>query len=330
ATAQLDFTLESQALALDEVIVTGTPGGTQRRAIGNVVDRVELASEIEARPITSMEQALSAAAPGINLLSTPSEVGGGSRIRLRGSSSASLPGDPVIFIDGVRMYADQTVQGGTETGDIHSSFSRLSDIDPSDIESIEIIKGPAAATLYGTDAANGVIQIITKRGAVGSARLDASMEIGASWAPLLSTPDYWFMRPDGRMARINMVELEPHFNIPENPYAGDPLKQTGISQSYGISAQGGSETTRYYLSFNRRDAEGTWRNSYDIRNSVRGSFAINPHETLSADLNLSTMWGKVDGGRELEGTGTFGDQIFSGAGVRAYQTNLADPRRGWR
>src|SRR5690606_30571745 len=88
ATAQLDFTLESQALALDEVIVTGTPGGTQRRAIGNVVDRVELASEIEARPITSMEQALSAAAPGINLLSTPSEVGGGSRIRLRGSSSA--------------------------------------------------------------------------------------------------------------------------------------------------------------------------------------------------------------------------------------------------
>ena len=169
-TAVQDFRLQEEALRLDEIIVTGTAGGTQRRAIGNVVDRLEVGD------IVSANAGAIASIAGCALRSdarsrvhTPArgQAGGGGQIRIRGSSSAVLAGDPIIFIDGIRMGSTRGQVGRA------SSMSRLNDIDPANIESVEVIKGPAAATLYGTEASNGVVQIITKRGVEGPATFNA-------------------------------------------------------------------------------------------------------------------------------------------------------------
>jgi TonB-dependent starch-binding outer membrane protein SusC len=164
-TVELDFRLTQQALALDEVVVTGTAGGAQRRAIGNVVDRISAADVMEVAPVTNMSQLIGQRTPGVMLLGTAGQVGAGSRIRIRGTSSIGLSNDPIIYIDGIRMDSEPN-RGPSQRGG--ARVSRLDDLDPESIESIEIIKGPAAATLYGTEASAGVIQIITKRGASGS------------------------------------------------------------------------------------------------------------------------------------------------------------------
>ncbi|MQA91698.1 MAG: TonB-dependent receptor plug domain-containing protein, partial [Gemmatimonas sp.] len=171
-----DFNLANEALQLDEVIVTGTPGGSQRRAIGNVVDAISI-DDIAARaPIATIEDALQGRTPGVHL-TPPNAAGGGSKIRIRGHSSMGLAGDPIIYVDGVRLNDNRTNVSR------YSNQSRLADFDPNNIESIEIIKGPAAATLYGTEASDGVIQIVTKRGLVGDPTFDFSVELGQNYWP---------------------------------------------------------------------------------------------------------------------------------------------------
>jgi TonB-dependent SusC/RagA subfamily outer membrane receptor len=106
---------------------------------------------------------------------------GGSRVRIRGTSSLSLSNDPIYIIDGVRL----TSGGGTAAGNVGGGIgvggtapNRVNDINPDEIENIEVVKGPSAATLYGTDAANGVVVITTKRGRAGAPRWLAYAESG--------------------------------------------------------------------------------------------------------------------------------------------------------
>src|SRR5690606_27077414 len=135
-TARVDFALDSEALALDEVIVTGTPGGTQRRAIGNAVGQLEAAALVEVAPITNVRDLLGSREPGASVLGGSGAVGSGSVIRIRGSSSLSLDNGPLIYVDGVRVESGIRSGGGFPS----QSSSRLDDFSPEDIESIEIIK----------------------------------------------------------------------------------------------------------------------------------------------------------------------------------------------
>lgn len=144
-TVVQNFTLSEEALALDEVVVTGTAGGSQRRAVGNVVANVAVNQITATAPVATVEDVLIGRTPGVSLIPA-SSAGGGSKIRIRGHSSMALAGDPIIYVDGVRMNDNRTQVGR------FSNQSRLADFDPNTIESIEIIKGPAAATLYGTEA----------------------------------------------------------------------------------------------------------------------------------------------------------------------------------
>jgi TonB-dependent SusC/RagA subfamily outer membrane receptor len=167
------------ALALDEVIVTGTPGGTQRRAIGNAVVRLNAADVAATRPITSMQDVLQGRTPGLAIGRAGGNVGEGGFIRIRGVSSLTLGTQPLIYVDGIRM--DNSTNLGPNlptTGAGQAAASALNDLNPNDIESIEVIKGPAAATLYGTEASAGVIQIITKRGQSGAPAVRGSHQPG--------------------------------------------------------------------------------------------------------------------------------------------------------
>ena len=179
ASVVQDFTIEQEALALDEIIVTGTPGGTQRRAIGNSVERVQAAEITQRAVITDMQDLMAARTPGLRFGRVDGQVGGGSGITIRGVSSVTLGAQPLIYIDGIRVDNDATK--GPDTGSSAGNASALSDINPEEIESIEVIKGPAAATLYGTEASAGVIQIITKKGAAGAPEFSFEVAQGTNF-----------------------------------------------------------------------------------------------------------------------------------------------------
>ena len=167
-TVVQDFSVAEEALQLDAIVVTGTVGGTTRRSIGNVVAVVDAAAITAQIPITSMQQMLSARTPGLNFTRADGVIGSGSAINIRGFSSILIGNQPLIYVDGIRVdnsFGLGPANGITGFRDAGGSGgSALDDINPEDIASIEIIKGPAAATLYGTEASAGVIQIITKKG----------------------------------------------------------------------------------------------------------------------------------------------------------------------
>ena len=152
AEVEANFTLESQALGLDEIVVTGTAGAARRREIGNTISQINVA-DIPDKP-TTVTDIITAAAPGIEVVSAGGETGQGSVIRLRGNTSVSMSNQPIIYIDGVRMMSGAFPQ--TATPDYRAgrganvTASPLDIINPNDIERIEVIKGSAATTLYGT------------------------------------------------------------------------------------------------------------------------------------------------------------------------------------
>ncbi|MBK6487336.1 MAG: SusC/RagA family TonB-linked outer membrane protein [Gemmatimonadetes bacterium] len=167
----LNFVMTRTVVQLQQVVTTAT--GEQRRVeLGNTVSTIDVARTVETSPTKNMGDLLVAKAAGVQVL-PGNMTAGGSRVRIRGTSSLSLSNDPIYIIDGVRM----TGGGGTGTASSGSGIgvggtapNRVNDINPEEIENIEVVKGPSAATLYGTDAANGVVVITTKRGRAGAPR----------------------------------------------------------------------------------------------------------------------------------------------------------------
>jgi TonB-linked SusC/RagA family outer membrane protein len=323
-----NFELPEEALQLDAVVVTGTAGGTQRRAVGNVVERVDVADLIEQRPIINVEQALSSTIPGLSTVGDVGIVGGGAQIRLRGSSSAALPGDPIIYVDGVRLQSSrgmtQTASGGPTGESRHIAVSRLNDINPADIESIEVIKGPAAATLYGTEASNGVIQIVTKRGQEGAAAFDASLETGVNWMPDRFLGRIWtptgYLGDNvtgintglllGEQARVNIEQIERD--------RGNRIIGAAPFQTYSLSVRGGTDLIRYFASINRTDQNGVVDWMSDARNSVRANITVTPRESLT----FSVLLGHTRGRTSTEAGGFYGSEHGWGGDPEA----VFDPR----
>ena len=170
----VDFTLSSVAMSLDAVVTTAT--GSQRRIeLGNTISSIEVSDRTATSAVTSIGDLLKAQATGVTI-TTANVMGTAPHIRIRGISSRAVSNDPIWVIDGIRMTADVS---GFGTGSNRTSVpSRLNDLNPEEIESIEIVKGPSAATLYGTDAANGVIVVTTKRGKAGPPRWQFYTENG--------------------------------------------------------------------------------------------------------------------------------------------------------
>ena len=208
--------LPRSTLRLDELVITGQAGNTQVRALGNVVGVVDMAASQLATPSKGVQEALSVAVPGLQIQRASGQLGTGGVTRIRGVSSMSLSSEPIIFIDGVR--ADNTAgsnsvgfQGGGDRP------SRINDIDPNDIESIQVLKGPSAATLYGTEASNGVIQIVTKRGSAGRPTWLTEVRAGANWLPSPAKlyDGIWYKDDNGAVQHLNLIENDekPRFRV---------------------------------------------------------------------------------------------------------------------
>jgi TonB-linked SusC/RagA family outer membrane protein len=291
-----DFTMAEQPAALNAVVVTGSPTGiATRREVANVVAQLPVAELIDRVPsIANITYALQSRVPGVQVLTQSGTEGTAARIRIRGVSSVSAGSAPIYVIDGIRM------SGGAQTGfGLSGATQSASDaIHPQDIESFEVIKGPAAATLYGADAANGVIAITTKRGTPGEqgAKITARTSYGNQEWSGRSNTNYTLCT----QARIDSSGL----GIVARSYPGcagktagtlisadllrsDPgALRTGHTRLQHLDVTGGGERFGYYLGGNYDDNDGVVFNNTFKRYSGRSNFTVAPSDKFGADINI--------------------------------------------
>ncbi len=245
-TATANFNLSRSAIELDEIVITGAGEATERRRLGNTVAALNV-NDIENAPVVSAAEVLQARIPGVDVNTTGGHAGSGSDIRIRGVGSLTQNNSPIVYIDGVRVDAGRD-------GESAASPSRLDDINPEMIDHIEVLKGAAAATLYGTEASNGVIQIFTKRGRQGSARWTFSASAGVSrhieekdlaGFALAQDPT-----PGRDLGTLHLNEFWGANNQPYELYVADydyALFETGVYQDYSLSVSGGTEEITYFV-----------------------------------------------------------------------------------
>jgi len=263
ATARADFGLTVTAIELDQIVVTGTGVATEKRKLGNSIATVDV-SRLEDKPITSFSDILQGREPGVVGLPGAGDTGSSGRIRIRGSASLSQTNEPVIYLDGVRIDRG----GGGGWGAAQAATRRFDDIDPNSIERIEILKGAAAATLYGTEASNGVIQIFTKRGQQGAPRWTFQTDQTAITSPNdRFIPHADFPRTAEEVARMQHrwgVSLQP-YEVYEVDYMSE-LYNTGYAQTYSGSVSGGGDLITYF-------ASGRYHNENGPFSKLEGVFA---------------------------------------------------------
>lgn len=240
-TARVEFALQQSALQLEAVVTTGTGTAVETKKLGNTIGTVDVA-DLRSAPIQNPTEALAARMPGVMVLPSSGVTGGGARIRIRGNASLSQSNNPIIYIDGVRMDNGGSGFGGTPT-------SRLDDIDPTSIERIEVLKGAAAATLYGTEASNGVIQIFTKKGAQGNARWNLDYEHSRLAYPGdRVAPNSGFARTTEQAALLSKLysrNVTPY--VPFDYNVTDQLFETGFGNTVNGSVTGGTDRMTYYV-----------------------------------------------------------------------------------
>ena len=267
--------LTETAVELDALVVTGTPGETQARAIGNAIGEVSAAKVLQDAPVADVQQLLGGRVPGVTITSYQGNVGTGGATRVRGVSSLFLPNEPLLYVDGMRVDNNPNAGPSIRSG---RQVARINDFNPEDIERVEVIKGPAAATLDGAEASRGVIQILTRRGTPGPARFALTVKQGANW----------FMNPGERLNLVfgkdSVTGALDSLNLYQQEVdAGRPIFTTGNPRAYGASVSGGSESVRYYASGDLDREEGmlwyNWRN----RLSGRANLSLVPNNKLDIE-----------------------------------------------
>ena len=326
---EIRIPLVEQSIILDEVVVTGTAGGQSKRELGNAVSTIDASGTKEIAPINSLQNMIAGRAPGVFVNSATGNVGAGARVRIRGASSISLSNEPLLYVDGVRVN-NTPATGFSNQAFGSSSISRMNDINPDDIESIEIIKGPAAATLYGTEASNGVIQIITKKGTTGAPRWSFATRLGQNY---LQDPEgrwpvnYAAVPVPGQpgvldTASIDIIDLENR--------RGTPVFTKGLLQEYDLSASGGSNLFTYFAGVGMEDTEGIEPSSTVERYSGRLNVSVVPSSKLSLAVNMGYMTGETHlpceagcGGR------TLGTMWANALHIQPLADGSPNPRRGF-
>ena len=284
-TVTVDFALSQRSIQLDQVVVTGTGGAVERRAVGNVIESINANEVLKTSAPRSVEQLIGARTPGVMVLPATGQVGTGAQIRVRSVGSLSLATDPIVYIDGVRMDAN-TSQGPTQRGG--AGASRLNDINPEDIESIEIIKGPAAATLYGTEASNGVVQIITKRGSNSAPHWDFTTRQGTNW---LANPEgraglLWSKDSTGQVVSFNLYR----YAIDHGTGA---IFSDGHNHGYSGNLHGGNDITRYYLSTSYDDDGGVVAWNWDKKFGGRANIDVEANKKLRIEGSLGYIRDRI-------------------------------------
>jgi TonB-linked SusC/RagA family outer membrane protein len=298
AETRVDLALRVAASSLDAVVVTGTAGAVEKRSVGNSITQLDVADLTQKSTVNNVTEVLQSKTPGLTLLPNSGTPGAAAEFRIRGAGS--LVGyKPVVYIDGVRFNIEGignfnptgTLGGGGQAQSTQVT-SALNLISPEDVESIEVLKGPAAATLYGAEAANGVIQIITKHGSRGQqgTRLSARLEAGVNRLGVPMQTNYTLCDAARQAAPATYpgcVGKPLNTLLTQNPFDVDPLAtRTGQLRKYDLSARGGADRFAYYASLNHSENQGILLNSFDNRNGGRANFSFSPGTTSDVAINF--------------------------------------------
>ena len=261
--ATVDFGLKAAAVSLDVVTVV-TPAGEQRaREAGTATSNIDMPTITQNQTVTTFADAMSGRDAGVQVLQSGGTVGTGTRIRIRGQTSLSLSNEPVYYVDGVRVESgDNSLSIGTGG----QAPSRINDINPEDIANVEVVKGPAASTLYGTQAANGVIRITTKRGLAGRTNWNLYSEVGTlndrnkyptnyfSWGRQPVTNAILQCLPISAAGGLCSIDSLTNYNVLMNPVTS--INGTGYREQTGLQVSGGSEQVQYFISGEYEDEMG--------------------------------------------------------------------------
>ncbi len=290
-TASVDFALTPAAVPLEAIVVSATGEEQVKRELGNTVGTIDAAKITQLAAPNNTADLLNSRIPGVEVMQSGGTTGTGSRIRIRGATSLSLRNEPIIVVDGVRI--DNSPQAGSlENFTGGQAPSRLNDLNNDDIESVEVVKGPSAAALYGTDAANGVIQIRTKRGRPGPTKWTAYAEGGA-----LNDKGDWPANYFSRQANDSSCRLSSQARgictivgvDSFNPIVQNSPFRTGVHQEYGLTASGGNEVTTFFVSGAFERQRGVFQSNDLRKTNVR----VNLTNQVSRLMDISANVGYV-------------------------------------
>ena len=299
AAVTVDFTMLPAVVQLQEIVTTAT--GEQRKSeLGNTIATLgDVSKRVETSSITNIQQLLVAKAPGVNIL-PGNMTGSAGQIHIRGVNSLSLNNNPIWVVDGVRFNSGSINVG---VGGTNTTF--LSGLNPEEIEDIEIVKGPSAATLYGTDAANGVIVVTTKKGRAGNTRWTWFGEGGLVQDKNKYPTAYaeWGHDATGKTTRCLNYTISQgctldsltSLNVLATP--GLTPLHTGHRDQYGLQVNGGSDVVRYFVSGDLENELGPVKMpQHDIANFASQTIPVRnewiypealQRQSLRANMNMA-------------------------------------------
>jgi TonB-linked SusC/RagA family outer membrane protein len=348
-TVTQNVALGQAAFSLSAVVTTVT--GQQRKVeLANTTAQINLADKVAELPVANMGNVLSGRAAGVQVVNGGA-TGSGSRIRIRGQSSLSLTSNPVVIIDGVRMTS---TTNDLAIGTGGNGPSRLDDINPDEIENIEVIKGPSAATLYGTEAANGVISITTKKGRAGRTRYSFYGEGGIvnNSRPFPSLYSLWGRTPGQTASRICTLANVVGGCVVDSLSSGNILNIDSLSvlgegnrQQYGAQVSGGTDRVQFFVSGETEGELGIYemtqrdqRNLQRLRgvsslppeqlrpNALRrNSFRANLQSQLARGLNVQVSSGYINSLTRFPQNEDNSNGLMVNAMGAQWRTDLRDP-----
>ena len=307
-----DFAMEPDVLRQDEVVVTGLVSTVKRRNAANSVASVS-GDDLVNAPTQTLDQALSGQFAGVNIRRNSGAPGGGVNVNLRGQSTLTGSTQPLYVIDGVIVNNDANQSGidvvtaATGAGSARPQgqpTNRIGDINPNDIESIEVLKGASAAAIYGAKASNGVIIIKTKRGRGGKTKFNFSTKTGQSS----------LLRKMGHRVFETYAEAEEQYgadvaslgNNASGSWAGNDFDyeeilygETGQLTEHTLSAVGGDESTQFYLGGQYMDEGGIIKNTGYKK--LSGRMNVDHRLSEKAKVSVSTNMIRSEADRGVTG-----------------------------
>lgn len=270
-TLEMNFVLEEDVFQSEEIVVTGIASRTSRAVAEVAVSRVSAKDLTKVQSYQGFSQLVAGKISGVQMKQMSGNVGGGFRFHVRGGGGLNGNEQPVIYVDGIRINSD-AIEGRYAVGG--QDMNIMANINVDDIENIEILKGPAAAAMYGTSGSNGVVLITTKKGQFGVQGSNVSVNYkhnyGINERSHEYSDDYIYTASD----------------------ANDIFKQ-GIIRDNNISVSGGSSLIRYYTSFQNRNESGILPNNSLNRNSIRANLSVYPSEDMQVSLSTGYVQNEI-------------------------------------
>jgi TonB-linked SusC/RagA family outer membrane protein len=279
AQSVVNVVLEEEALLIDEVVITAMGIKKDRKALGYAVQELK-AEEIMKNKNTNVVNSLAGKIPGVNVTQSSGAAGAGATIVIRGGNSTSetRENQPLFVVDGIIYDNSTTVVGNSATDGMtrnNTTYSnRVMDINPEDIESMSVLKGAAAAALYGSRAADGVIIVTTKKGSEGVVKVDFNSKVSVSWANKLPEAQTLFGR--GRYQNNGVFTDVTYDSWGQPIAAGTTLYdnigdffQNGVIYDNNVSVSGGSKTGSFYLSASNYSQDGIIRKTGYDKTTIR-------------------------------------------------------------